>query len=221
MSCSQNQSPETGLEESMMELGLEDTREDVDWCPTPKSNNDLGALNKFLRSCSRSVSPVRGQLGTPLEKTLSSTSRYYKRKAKHAVHAALNSIAPGQAEMLLKEITCCDVEPMGDDEMFQRLLLLYNNAETWYVRRQILSTFVGDYTKKQLLESIPGLTVYKIDQARKHAHEYGAGLTVHVEPMKRDRLIKTRVDHFLDSESQELKLLRFPTWSERLLPLGL
>ncbi|XP_064631618.1 uncharacterized protein LOC135489918 [Lineus longissimus] len=49
---------------------------------------------------------------------------------------------------------------------------------------------------------IPGLTVYRIDQARKHAKDIGGGQPVSVGPIEKSRLDDVKVDHFLDFDSQ-------------------
>ena len=45
---------------------------------------------------------------------------------------------------------------------------------------------------------IPGLTIYRIDQARKHARDVGQAQPVPHEPITRSRLDEIKVDHFLD-----------------------
>ena len=48
-----------------------------------------------------------------------------------------------------------------------------------------------------LQQLIPGLTIYRIDAARKHAKESGGGQPVELEPITRSRLQKSKVDHFI------------------------
>ena len=45
-----------------------------------------------------------------------------------------------------------------------------SKASSWYTRQQILSVFVCDYSKKELLNYLPGLSTWRIDEARKHAN---------------------------------------------------
>ena len=58
---------------------------------------------------------------------------------------------------------------LPEKTLLSRLVNLYNEATNWYTRQQILSVFVGDYSKTELLNFMPGLTKWRIDEARKHA----------------------------------------------------
>ena len=62
----------------------------------------------------------------------------------------------------------------------------------------ILSIFAQHYTKTQLKDLVPGLTTWRIDEARKHAVVVGAGHSEVREPVMRYRLEGEKVDHFLD-----------------------
>ena len=59
--------------------------------------------------------------------------------------------------------------------IFTRPLIIYNNSEL-YKKMTVLSIFVKDSTKSQLQQMVPGLTIWRIDQARKHAAVVGAGV---------------------------------------------
>ena len=86
----------------------------------------------------------------------------------------------------------------GNSDMVSKLLLLYQQTESWFAKRQILSLFAKDYTKYELQKLIPGLTVWRIDEARAHADKVGPGKPVEVEKVQRNRLPSGSVDHFLD-----------------------
>ena len=58
---------------------------------------------------------------------------------------------------------------LPEKTLFSRFVTLYNEATNWYTRQQILSVFVGNYFKTELLSFIPGLTKWGIDEARKHS----------------------------------------------------
>ena len=55
------------------------------------------------------------------------------------------------------------------------MVILYEEAANWYTRQQILSLFVTDYSKTELLDLIPGLSKWRIDEARKHAFQSKPG----------------------------------------------
>ena len=75
------------------------------------------------------------------------------------------------------------------------LIKAYDQAESWQTKRQILSLFVNDFSRRELQTLIPGLTKWRIDQARQHATE--AGKTIF-----RKTIDQGSVDHFISYISQ-------------------
>jgi len=49
-----------------------------------------------------------------------------------------------------------------DNELLARLVKLYLGSNSWYTRQQILSIFVCDHPKSELLTLIPGVTKWRI-----------------------------------------------------------
>ena len=185
------------------EYTLEDPLNYSLWLPTPVPK--LTKLNDFLHQCSEGrLSPVRSQMQVPLTECADSTSRYYKRKAKQVVHLVLDCIAPGQADELQQHLSKEEEKPTSD--MQSLLVKIYEEAESSYTKKQILSIFVNMYTKSELQEMIPGLTKWRIDEARKHASEVGPGREVEAKTVTRSRLDMTKVDHFIDFVSNPLFL---------------
>ena len=175
----------------------------MEWQATPQIQMKLHSLNSFLRQADGRVSPVRSQLNTNAEGVSSSTTRYYKRKGMQIVEESLEAIAPGQSKWLLQQVleayshsTDSDVN-LPEKTLLSRFVILYNEAANWYTRQQILSVFVANYSKTELLSIIPGLTKSRIDEARKHALRTSPG---HIEPpvLQRCRFDPVKVDHFLD-----------------------
>ncbi|CAH3192358.1 unnamed protein product, partial [Porites evermanni] len=74
----------------------------------------------------------------------------------------------------------------------------YEEAANWYTRQRILSLFVNDYSKSELLALIPGLSKWRIDEARKHAFQTKPGQPIDPPRITRCRLDTVKVDHFLD-----------------------
>ena len=100
---------------------------------------------------------------------------------------------------LLERYTKADVEVhVSEKTLLSRLVKLYGEADSWYTRQQILSTFVSCHSKADLLQLIPGLTKWRIDEARKHASLVGPGRVVKMPPIRRCRMDPVKVDHFLD-----------------------
>ncbi|CAH1248588.1 Hypp8275 [Branchiostoma lanceolatum] len=158
------------------------------------------------------VSPIRSSLNTPWEEVTDRQKNYYLKKAREAVQTTMTVIAPGQEQDLWRGLVKAppfyhEEQPpmkkkMWDQQTVQTLVKAYQEAETWQTRQQILSLFADDYTKDELQELIPGLTKWRIDQARAHATESGPGKPVQQQPIYRTRLNPVKTDHFLSFLTQ-------------------
>ena len=173
-----------------------------DWSATPCMKLPLKKLNEFIRSLSSSeeVQPVTRQLGMSWSEASPATQRYYRGKSQQVVNLVLHCLAPGQATVLLNELMKTEYNRNNDDEQgkVSHLITLFKEANSWFLKRQILSVFVRDYSKRRLQELIPGLSVWAIDEARKHAARTGAGKPApRLQPIKRARLDPAKVDHFI------------------------
>ena len=136
----------------------------------------------------------------------SRTQRYYRKKAEEAIEGVLESIAPGNVSWLYKRVlqrrTRFQVaEGIVEDKLVARLLILYEEAAYWYTRQQILSVFVTNYSKTELLALIPGLSKWTIDEARKHACQTKLGQPIDPPKITRCRLDAVKVDHLFSSPS--------------------
>ena len=89
-------------------------------------------------------------------------------------------------------------EGIVEDTLIARLVILYEEAANWYTRQQILSLLVTDYSKTELLALLPGLSKWRIDEARKHAFQGKSGQPIDPPKITRCRLDAVKVDHFLD-----------------------
>ena len=179
-----------------------------EWCSTPYVKSGLKALNEFIRSAPRArgrVDPVVRQLSILWKEATPSTQRYYRQKGKEIVEVALDCLAPGKAIELLSELMKHmekkEKQKSADTDVSEisRLIKLYEEANSWFTKRQILSVFVNDYTKAQLHLLIPGLSIWAVDEARRHATKVGVGKPVaQMDTITRARLHPSEVDHFLD-----------------------
>ena len=188
-------SPLPGLVHS---LHLDDESE---YFPTPQPNRGLQALNRCIDNLSDGrISPIRFQLNKPISDVATSTRSYVKRKSKEVVETTLECIAPGQSTELLALLTkpSTIIESNPENKVMATLISLYEGATSWYTKRTILSIFVQHYSKTELKAMVPGLTTWRIDQARKHAAVVGKGVSEEREPVIRYRLDGEKVDHFLD-----------------------
>ena len=115
----------------------------------------------------------------------------------------LDAIAPCNSTWLFEQVRnrheiIQGVSSAGEGTLLSRLVTCYEEAGSWYNRQQILSLFAGDYSKTELLQLIPGLTKWRIDDARKHAFNNKPGQPIERPTLQRTRLDPVKVDHFLD-----------------------
>lgn len=169
------------------------------WLPTPEPK--LHKLNDFIKYASDGrVSPVNAPLRKPVNEASDNTLKYYKRKASQAKTLIMECIAPGQSHELEKALSSETEDHMTTD-LQTTLCHIYQEAETWHTKRQILSIFVHKFTKTELMRLIPGLTKWRIDEARKHASLVGPGKVIEIKPITRTRLDMNKVDHFIEFSS--------------------
>ena len=82
------------------------------------------------------------------------------------------------------------------------LIKAYDHAESWQTKRQILSLFANDFSRRDLQTLIPGITKWRIDQARQRATEAGKGQVVPGQTIFRKRIVQGKVAHFISYISQ-------------------
>ena len=146
---------------------------------------------------------MRSQCQSDVLTMSSRTQRYYRKKAEQATEGVLESITPGNAswryQQVLQQRTRLNAaEGIVEDTLVARLVILYEEAAYWYTRQQILSLFVADYSKTELLALIPGLSKWRIDEARKLAFQTKPGQPIDPPRITRCRLDAVKVNHFLD-----------------------
>ena len=182
----------------------------LEWQPTPQVKEQMISSNNFLRRVDGRISPIRSQLGTDVEQISSRTSRYYRYKAVQAVETVLEAIAPGNSKWLFQQViegySSLAAENLPEQGLLATLIQLYEEASSWHTRQQILSIFARDYSKTELLALVPGLTKWRVDEARRHAFHSGPGRVIEPPTLQRSRLDPSKVDHFLDFISSPLFL---------------
>ncbi|XP_015755039.1 PREDICTED: uncharacterized protein LOC107334603 [Acropora digitifera] len=156
------------------------------------------------------VSPLLSTLNTEWDDISSTQQKYYTRKAREIFAATLSVVSPGQEEALWESLRR---EPILENEgtsakkrkyfdvksdLIDGLIEAHNQAQSWQTKRQILSLFVNDFSRLELQKMIPGLSKWRIDQARNHATETGKGQPILEKPIYRARIETAKVDHFLD-----------------------
>lgn len=168
-------------------------------------------LNAAISSLtSGRTSPILSTLNTSWDDISSTQQRYYQRKAKETILAALSVISPGQEEDLWDALRKDSSLSTSGQKMTSRksfdpssaiidsLVKAYYQANSWQTKRQILSIFANDFSRSELMILIPSLSKWRIDQARQHASDVGKGQLVQEEPVFRTRISSAQVQHFVD-----------------------
>ncbi|CAC5390369.1 unnamed protein product [Mytilus coruscus] len=199
------ESSQESRQESFQECTIE-TSQGSSWSydssTLPERNFEL--LNTTLSSLSHhgygAVSPLRSKLSTPFIESADRTKRYYKRKAGQLISTLLDTIAPGQGDILLDAMSNdkkSTADTSSSEDITSTIVRLYNESTDTGYKVKILSIIVNKHSKSTLQEMIPGITVYRIDQARQHALLYGRGSEedlVHTQ-QKRQRMDKSKLAH--------------------------
>ena len=197
-----------------------------------EQNAKRQALNDgFENIVNGRVSPLKSTVNADWNDISTTQQQYYIGKAKQMFAATLSVISPGQEQQLWqsirqdpfiteKESTTGAKRKYFDinSEPINVPVKAHNEAPSWQTKRQILSLFANDFSCSELQKLIPGLSKWRIDQARDHATKIGRGQTVPEKEIFRRRIDNAKVDHFLDyiSRPQLLQDVAFGTKTLRL-----
>ncbi|XP_063412770.1 uncharacterized protein LOC134695447 [Mytilus trossulus] len=105
-----------------------------------------------------------------------------------------------------------------DTELLRSLADSYSKAESWQIRRQILSVISVQLNYNETEQLIPGLSEYRYYAAKKHSSKEGCGMPPKNRRDTRNRMDHAKLDSFLDfiTSSHVIKDLPF---GERKLKL--
>ena len=193
-----------------------------------EGSSPLEKMNQFLES--KDVSPVRYPVSVPWSEASNRTRRRHVRKARQAVGAVLEEIAPQQSAHLWKTLVSfksleaqdspSDTED-GDVDQFLMVAFTecYMNVSTWQARRQILSIVAEELQLRTVRRWIPDLTRYRFTTAREHAIRYGRGVPLEPQVHAKMFVSQTQVDHFLDFITSPRVIQDLP-FGERSLTLS-
>ena len=171
------------------------------------------SLNEAVGSItSGRYSPILSTLNTSWDDISNTQQRYYIRKATEAITTTLSIICPGQENEIWSALRQAPIllENKNPAESSKRtyfdqksgiidaLVKAHNEAESWQPKRQILSLFANDFSHAELQQIIPGLSKWRIDQARQHVIHTGQGQPVPDQPIFCTRIDAAKVDQFLD-----------------------
>lgn len=155
-------------------------------------NQRRQALNDTLGNLtSGRFSPILSTLNASWDNISPTQQKDYIRKAREAVAVALSGISPGQEKDHWKCIQN-DIGIIERDEsssskrkhfdtntgLIDVLIKAHYQEKSWQTKRQILSLFANDFSRRELQTLIPGLTKWRIDQAPQHATDAGKGQVV-------------------------------------------
>ncbi|XP_063416575.1 uncharacterized protein LOC134698600 [Mytilus trossulus] len=145
---------------------------------------------------------LKSQASIEFEELQYSTKMYYIRQARSAFEIVCENIAPSQGLELMTQV-CHSMklktsESKQKDALTETIISAYNKAEDHTTKVQVLSLIVEKYSKSELLSFIQGLTIYKIDAARKYAATHGPGQYVTPPKITRIRLPKQKIHHFIE-----------------------
>ena len=146
------------------------------------------------------------------------TRRRHVRKARQAITAALDEIAPNQLRHLWKAIVSKPLEPQNaseeeedvDNVLMEALTECYANANRWDTKRQILSIMADKVSYRTLLKWIPNLSRYRFTVARKHILAHGRGVPEVSQRQTRMAVPQAKLDHFLDFITSPLIIQDLP-----------
>ncbi|VDI00415.1 Hypothetical predicted protein [Mytilus galloprovincialis] len=189
-----------------------------EWEPEMSGLEKVNAVIKLVSDGSFPL--LRSQLTIPWESASKRTQSYYLKKADDLVLGTLQLIAPNQSDTLFKSIVQKNKTVNLDcpDNYLPSMIAAYQEADSPYLKRQILSLFASKYSKEALLTAIPGLTKHKIEAARKY------GKVKETELLDQDhnmtaKLPIEKVQHFVSFVSQP-QYVQDVAFGERILKLS-
>ena len=158
-----------------------------------------------------SFSPILSTLNASWVDISATQQKYYLRKAKETIAASLSVINPRRENELWQSIR--QESSMSDEQdgksskhksfdtntgLIDVLIKAHNQAQSWQTKRQILSLFANDFIRAELQKLVPGLSKWRIDQARQHTTQTGRGQPVLEQPIFRCGIDPVKIDHFIE-----------------------
>ena len=160
-------------------------------------------LNQFLTVCGKQER-VPGQPKKRWEKLSNQRKNVYVTRATTAIVSALETITPGDAGHLWTAVqssrgveTALGIDDNIDRKYLEALAETYQHATSWNTRRQVLAIIADLVPYRDIQKFIPGVTDYRIKEARHHILKYGRGAAVPLTKSPRIRVNESQLDHFL------------------------
>ncbi|CAC5394924.1 unnamed protein product [Mytilus coruscus] len=155
------------------------------------------------------------------------TQLSYMKKISECIRAIVMTIFEEDVDIILQQLASYDsgnYESSStntnetDTELLKSLADSYSKAESWQIRRQILSVISIQLNYNETEQLIPGLSEYRYYAAKKHSNKEGCGMPPKNREDTRNRMDHAKLDSFLDfiTSSHVIKDLPF---GERKLKL--
>ena len=146
------------------------------------------------------ATPLQSQLNLPWKSVSRSTKAMYLKICSEAVDLVLQHIVPGQVKEVFVDLAEKQVGDVTEsqDVMTSALIKAYLDQNNSQTQIQILSLFAHKFTKQKLTALIPGLTISRIDAARRHASFEKPGQIINPPRIYRMRLSKPKLMHFIE-----------------------
>ncbi|KXJ26973.1 hypothetical protein AC249_AIPGENE9994 [Exaiptasia diaphana] len=224
-------SPRTITSDSQSTASIDEQEISIWQDEKEEQNRKRNTLNNAFSNLSEGrISPLQSTLNTEWDDISSTQQKYYLRKAKELFQSSLTVISPGQEDKLWKslrqESQLVDEEPSAskikhfdlESDLIDTLVKAHNEAQSWQTKRQILSLFANDFSRSELQKILPGLSKWRIDQARDHATKAGRGQPIAEKTITRTRIENDKVEHFIDfiSRPEYLQDVAFGTKTLKL-----
>ncbi|CAG2227976.1 unnamed protein product [Mytilus edulis] len=142
-----------------------------DWEEENMAERQREIFNAAMKMLSRNFPALNSQLQLPWSSLSKSSSSYYTKIITEAIQLIAQYVAPGQENNLLTDVCKKWISLKEDkpDTMTEAMIASYQQQNNRLSQMQILSLFANKHTKERLMELAPGLSVFKIDAARRHA----------------------------------------------------
>lgn len=150
----------------------------------------------------------------------------YVEQVREVVYAVINTMFPYEVQHVLEDFynystdTTMEQTNETDSVLQEALIESYGKADTWQLKRQMLSILAKTMHYKSIIEKIPSLTEYRYYKAKNHSEVYGCALPPPCNEQHRQRMDPKKLDIFLDfiTSSHIIKDLPF---GERKLRLSI
>ena len=128
------------------------------------------------------------------------TTRRYFSKANECITTVLKTVCPEDVSLVRKSLFEKPSIPEKDtsSSFLEAIASSYMKANTFTLRRHLLSIATNDYSFAEVSAQIHGLTRYTFYSAKKHAQDVGIGIPVEPSKIPRSKIDDLQLDHFLD-----------------------